>query len=400
MVSTSNGVLVEKARINSIDTVRGFVMVIMALDHVRDYFHIEAFNFNPTDMERTTAALFFTRWITHICAPTFVLLSGVSARLGLEKKTKKELSIHLLTRGLWLIFLEVTVIRFGLMFNFHYDFTLFLVIWAIGMSMVVLSALIYLGERAVLIIGLILIFGHNAFDGLRLQPGDSGFAVWTFLNQNGLVQVSSDRFLVVSYALIPWLGIMLVGYGVAHWFTRGFDPKVRATYLLRAGIGSIVLFILLRFLNVYGDPAPWALQKNFVFTIMSFLNCSKYPASLLFTLMTLGITFLLLWFMERSKGFNLKPLIVFGRVPLFYFILHFYIAHSISLLLMMITTGVSFDEIDFHFSKGFGGIPPNTGVTLPWVYVAWIGIVLICYPICKKYNEFKSTHNNWWLSYL
>ena len=400
MVTISNGVLVEKARISSIDTVRGLVMVIMALDHVRDYFHIDAFNFTPTDLTRTSAAVFFTRWITHICAPTFVFLSGVSARLNLEKKSKSELSIQLLTRGLWLIVLEHTVVRFGLLFNFYYDFTLFLVIWVIGLSMVVLSALIHLGERAVLIIGLILVFGHNAFDGMRLQPGDTGFAAWTLLNQSGLLQVSPDRFFLVGYALIPWLGIMLTGYGIARWFARDFDPRIRSTYLLRAGILSIALFILLRFLNVYGDPAPWAPQKNAVFTIMSFLNCTKTPPSLLFTLMTLGVTFLLLWLMERVRALNVKPLIVFGRVPLFYFILHFYLAHFLSLILLMITTGQSFSEIDFHFSKGFGGIPPNTGVSLPWVYVVWIGVVLACYPICKKYNEFKSTHNYWWLSYL
>src|SRR6187402_514577 len=188
MVTTSNGILVEKARISSIDTVRGLVMVIMALDHVRDYFHIDAFNFTPTDLTRTSTAVFFTRWITHICAPTFVFLSGVSARLNLEKKSKSDLSIQLLTRGLWLIVLEHTVVRFGLLFNFYYDFTLFLVIWVIGLSMVVLSALIHLGERAVFIIGLILVFGHNAFDGTRLQPGDTGFAAWTLLNQSGLLQ--------------------------------------------------------------------------------------------------------------------------------------------------------------------------------------------------------------------
>jgi uncharacterized membrane protein len=400
MVSTSKGVLVEKARIMSIDSVRGLVMVIMALDHVRDYFHIDAFNFNATDLERTSVALFFTRWVTHICAPTFVLLSGVSARLLLEKKSKKELSIHLLTRGLWLIVLEHTVVRFGLLFNIYYDFTLFLVIWVIGLSMVVLSALIHLGERAVFIVGLILVFGHNVFDGMRLQPGDTGFAAWTFLNQSGLLQVSPDRFFLVGYALIPWLGIMLTGYGIARWFTGGFDPGIRSTYLLRAGIFSIALFILLRFLNVYGDPTPWAPQKNAVFTIMSFLNCTKTPPSLLFTLMTLGITFLLLWLTERVKELNVKPLIVFGRVPLFYFILHFYLAHFFSIVLLIITTGQSLSEIDFHFSKGFGGIPPNTGVTLPWVYAVWIGVVLVCYPICKKYNEFKSTRNYWWLSYF
>jgi uncharacterized membrane protein len=263
-----------------------------------------------------------------------------------------------------------------------------------------MAALIHLGERVVLIIGLVLVFGHNAFDGFRLQPGEPGFALWTFINQAGLIPVTPDRFFIVPYALIPWLGIMLTGYGIGFWFTREFDPVERSTYLLRTGISSIVLFVLLRFLNVYGDPAPWAPQKNAVFTVMSFFNCTKYPVSLLFTLITVGITFILLWLMEKVKGMNFKPLIVFGRVPLFYFILHFYLAHFLSLVLLMISTGKSFSEIDFHFSKGFGGIPPNTGVTLPWVYVAWIGVVLICYPICKKYNDFKSTRSYWWLSYL
>lgn len=400
MVSTSESILVEKARISSIDSVRGFVMVIMALDHVRDYFHIDAFNFDPTDMTRTSAALFFTRWITHICAPTFVLLSGVSARLGLERKSKKELSIHLLTRGFWLMFLELTVVRFGLVFNFYYDFTLFQVIWVIGLSMVILAALIHLGERAVLIIGLILVFGHNAFDGMRLQPGDSGFALMTFLNQAGLLQISETRFFIVPYALIPWLGIMLTGYGIGVWFTKGFYQNKRSTYLLGAALTCVVLFIALRVINVYGDPAPWDIQKNRVFTFMSFFNCTKYPVSLLFTLMALSITFLLLWLMERSKELNVQPLIVFGRVPLFYFILHFYLAHFFAIVLRMIMYGTSFSEIDFHFSAGFGGIPANTGVTLPWVYVAWITVVFICYPICKKYNEFKGTHSYWWLSFL
>lgn len=400
MVSASNEVLIQKVRISSIDTVRGFVMFIMALDHVRDYFHIDAFNFNPTDLERTSPAIFFTRWITHICAPTFVLLSGVSARLALERKTKKELSIHLLTRGLWLIFLELTVIRFGLLFNFYYDFTLFLVIWVIGLSMVILAALAHLGERAVLTIGLVLVFGHNAFDGMRLQPGDQGFALWTFVNQAGLVQISSNRFFLVGYALIPWLGIMLTGYGIGTWFTKNLDATKRSTYLLRAGIISILLFIILRFINIYGDPAPWSPQKDAVFTIMSFLNCTKTPISLLFTLMTLGLTFSLLWLMENSTQLNIQPLIVLGRVPLFFFILHFYLAHFLALVLLMISKGISFSKIDFHFTAGFGGIPPNTGISLPWVYVVWIGVVLMCYPICKKYNEFKSTHRYWWLSYL
>jgi len=214
------------------------------------------------------------------------------------------------------------------------------------------------------------------------------------------VQISSDRFFIPSYALIPWLGIMLTGYGIGTWFTKNFDASKRSTYLLRTGIISIALFIVLRFINIYGDPAPWSRQKDALFTIMSFLNCTKTPVSLLFTLMTLGLTFSLLWLTEKSKQLNVQPLIVLGRVPLFFFILHFYLAHALALVLLMVSKGISFSEIDFHFTAGFGGIPPNTGIALPWVYVVWIGIVLLCYPICRKFNEFKSTHNYWWLSYL
>ena len=400
MVTVANGVLVEKPRISSVDAMRGLVMVIMALDHVRDYFHIDAFNFDPTDLSKTSPALFFTRWITHFCAPTFLFLSGVGARLGLERKSKKDLSIFLLTRGLWLIVLEHTVVRFGLVFNFYYDFTLFQVIWVIGLSMVVLASLIHLGERIVFIIGLILVFGHNIFDAFRLQPGDSGFAFWVFLRQAGLLQISPERFFLVPYALLPWLGIMCTGYGIGKWFTKSVDVDSRSKYLLLSGIISIALFVVLRFINIYGDSAPWSVQKNSLFTLMSFLNCTKYPVSLLFTLMTVGPTLIVLSLMEKSSDTKLKPLLVFGRVPLFYFILHFYLAHFLALILLLVSTDTQFSQIDWHFSKGFGGIPPNTGVSLPWVYVAWVVVVLITYPLCRKYNEYKSSHHHWWLSYI
>ena len=400
MTSLANGLLVEKPRISSIDILRGIVMVIMALDHTRDYFHVDAFNFDPTDMTKTKPALFFTRWITHFCAPTFVLLSGVAVRISFERKTKKELSIFLLTRGLWLILLELTVMRFGFVFNLYYDFIIFQVIWVIGASMVILSALLYLPARLILAIGLLIVFGHNTFDGFRLQPGDSGFVFWTFIRQSGVFEVAPGSLFFIPYALFPWLGIMLTGFGLGAWYNSTFDAAVRKRHLFRTGLLAVVLFVVLRSINWYGDPAPWNYQKNVVFTTMSFLNCTKYPVSLLYTLMTLGPTLIVLSVMESIDTSRLKPFIIFGRVPMFYYILHFYLIHSLALMLYLLTTGIDISSIDFHFNKGFGGIPPNTGVTLLWVYVAWIGVVLMLYPVCKWYNQYKSTHTDWWLSYL
>jgi len=399
MTSTYNSVLVEKPRISSIDIMRGLVMVIMALDHTRDYFHIDAFNFDPTDMTKTSPVLFFTRWITHYCAPTFVFLTGVGARISFERKTAKELSLFLLTRGLWLIVIEHVIMRFGIVFNFYYDVTVFQVIWVIGLSMVILSALVYLSERTILIIGLVIVFGHNIFDAFRLQPGDNGFALWTMLRQSGVFEVAPGRLFLVPYALLPWLGIMLTGYGLGRWYTKAFDATLRKKYLFQTGLGAIVLFVVLRFINVYGDSAPWAYQKNWIFTLMSFLNCTKYPVSLLYTLMTLGPVLIILSLMEDVKTNMLKPFVIFGRVPMFYYILHFYVIHVLAIGLRVVT-GTEFSSIDFHFSQGFGGIPPNSGVTLPWVYVVWIGVVVFLYPFCKWYNQYKSTHKDWWLSYL
>lgn len=375
---------------------RGIVMVIMALDHVRDYFHADAAMFDPTDMTQTNPALFFTRWITHFCAPTFVFLTGVSACLGLQRKSTKELSWFLFTRGVWLIIIEQTIFRFGLTFSLQYDMALFLVLWAIGGSMIVLAGLVYLSPRVVLMIGLILIFGHNAFDGLRLAPGDSGYGIWAFLMQTGFVPPGT----VVSYALIPWLGILLAGYGVGTLYTESVDPFFRKKLLFNIGLAATILFIIMRAINLYGDTALWSVQKNTLFTIMSFLNTTKYPASLLFTLMTLGPVLMILSWMENSKSRALETVSVFGRVPLFYFILHFYLAHGVALILFLITTGTPWSQIDFSITKGLGGIPRGTGYSLIWTHVAWIGIVLATYPLCKWYNQYKSSHKSWWLSYL
>jgi uncharacterized membrane protein len=398
--ATVNGVLVEKPRISSIDLVRGIIMIIMALDHTRDFFHADANVFQPTDLTKTNPILFFTRWITHFCAPTFVFLSGTAARISLQRKSKKELSMFLLTRGLWLVILEFTIVRFGILFNLYYDFVIMQVIWVIGTSMIVLSALVFLPEMVIGILGLIFILGHNAFDAHPLDPTDSGYTIWAILRQTGAIPLDANHLVLAFYPLIPWLGIMLVGYAIGKWYTREYDATQRRKQLLTAGIIAVLLFIVLRFINIYGDPAPWSTQKNIVFTILSFINCTKYPPSLLYTLMTLGPVLIILSWMEGKELNFLKPALVFGRVPLFYYVLHFYLIHTISLISYMIINDKSLSEVDFHFGNAFGGIPTGWGYSLGIVYIAWISVVVALYPVCKWYNRYKSTHSYTWLSYV
>lgn len=393
-------VLTEKPRISSIDLMRGIVMVIMALDHARDFFHLGGFAYNPTDMNTTTPVLFFTRWITHFCAPTFVFLAGTSIFISSQRKPKKELSIFLLTRGLWLILLEVVVIRFSFFFNLYYDVTIFQVIWVIGASMVCMAALIHLPYRAVLAIGLLIVFGHNLTDGIQLRPTDSLFPVWAMLRQTGFFNVTADKSFLIVYPLLPWLGIMVLGYCLGKLYTPQFRSEERNKLLFRIGLAAVALFVVLRFINSYGDPAPWSTQKNAIYTFMSFINTTKYPVSLMYTLMTLGPVLMILSWMERTGTGVLKPFIVFGRVPLFYYVLHFYIIHAIALVLYMNKSGHSWSALDFHFNKSFGGITAEAGYSLFWAYVGWISVVIFLYPLCKWYNRYKSTHSHWWLSYL
>lgn len=381
---------------------RGVVMIIMALDHTREYFHADALLYDPTDLTKTYPVLFFTRWITHFCAPTFVLLAGVAARLSLQRKSKNELSLFLITRGVWLVLLEVTVIRFSFFFNLYYDALIFQVIWAIGISMIVLAAVIRLPMYLIVILGAAITLGHDALNmAIRLQPGEPLYVLWAFVQQSGFFPATPNHFIMVPYPVLPWLGIMILGYAMGEWFTPAYDSR-RSKLLFRTSMLAIAGFVILRLTNLYGDPAPWSQQKDVVFTLLSFLNCTKYPASLLYILMTLGPVLLLLSWMEKrpDKIKKWKAVEVFGRVPLFYYILHFYLIHLGSILLYMITTGKSFSELDFHFNAGFGGLPPGAGYILAWTYVVWIAVVLITYPVCKWYNQYKSTHKQWWLSYL
>jgi uncharacterized membrane protein len=389
-----------KTRIASIDIVRGLVMVIMALDHTRDFFHADVALFDPTDLTKTNPALFFTRWITHFCAPTFVFLSGVSAYISTQRKTTQELSRFLFTRGLWLVILEFTVVRFGIVFNLYYDFIIFQVIWVIGASMMVLSALVYLPQKTILGLGLILIFGHNLLDAIRISPGEPGHFLWAIMQQSGFFPVATGHVVLAAYPLLSWLGIMLAGYGIGFIYDRGFEAAQRRRILIYSGIACMAIFIVLRFTNAYGDPSPWSAQNNLTFTLLSFINVTKYPVSLLYTLLMLGPVLLILPLIENVKAKAVEPLRIIGRVPLFYYILHFYLIHISSLILYMISQGKSWSELDFNFSAGFGGIPAGAGYTLPWVYVAWICIVSALYPVCKRYYRYKSQHTQWWLGYL
>lgn len=390
----------HRFRVSSIDIARGLIMVIMALDHTRYYFHADAFVFDPTNLEKTNTALFFTRWVTHFCMPAFVLLSGVASRISLARKTKKELSWYLFTRGVWMVILEIAVLRFGMLFNFYFDITLLGVLWLFGICMILLSVLIYLPNKVLLVIGLVIVFGHNLLDVVAIDPTSFWFAPWTILMRVGFLSVNPNVAFIISYPIVPWLGVMLVGYGLGSWYSNQIDSITRQKWLLTAGFICVIAFVILRFVNVYGDPAPWSNQQSTWFTVLSFINTTKYPVSLLFLLMTIGPLLILISLLEKGNAKTLNPLNTIGRVPLFYFILHFYLIHVLALISFMIKTGKSFSEIDFHFAKSFGGITPEGGYSLPWVLLFWVLIVLLIYPLCNVYDRVKSQHRGTFLSYL
>jgi uncharacterized membrane protein len=387
-------------RISTIDYARGIIMVIMALDHVRDFFHKDAQIFDPTNLERTSYALFLTRWITHFCAPAFVFLAGTSIALLAMRKTKKELSVFLLTRGFWLILLDVTVMRFALLFNFYYDITLLSVLWMIGFCMVCMAALIYLPQRWILGVGLLILMLHNSMDGISVTAKQWFYAPWLIIMRAGFIPVNEGHAIITSYALVPWLSVMMLGFSLGELFKPAFGINRRKEWLLRLGFSSLGLFVILRTINLYGDPSPWRYQQDPWMTVFSYLNVTKYPVSLQFVLVTVGPLLILLGFLEKGKENVGSPFLTIGRVPLFYFVLHFFIVHGAALSLMLWQNGKSFNEIDFHFSKSFGGITPGSGNSLVWVYVAWLTIVLTLYPLCKLYDRYKSVHNYRWLSYL
>jgi uncharacterized membrane protein len=375
----------SKSRYPAIDALRGTVMIIMALDHIREFFHIGAMSFQPENLARTTAALFLTRWITHFCAPVFMFTAGMGAYFWWQRNhTKAQLSTFLLTRGLWLLFLEVTVMRLALNFNFSGSSpVLLLVLWALGSSMIILAALVHLPIRLLAVLSIAVIALHNCLDGTKLpvlhQPGAFPLAGWVF---------------VVGYPLIPWFAVMSAGFCFGAIYRREVAMKI--------GLALTIAFVVIRTANIYGDPVPWSVQSSGVFTALSFLRCLKYPPSLDFLLMTLGPALMFLAWLDRRRLSVTNPLIVFGRVPLFYFVVHFYVVHIVAILMAWLRYG----QVSFMLNPlpSMGGspksFPPNFGYDLWVVYVVWVVIVASLYPLCRWFAGVKARRRDWWLSYL
>lgn len=398
-------------RVDAIDFLRGLVMVIMLLDHTREYVHADAPRFSPTDLSKTNALLFFTRWITYLCAPTFVLLSGMSVHLQLLRgKSRAELSKFLLTRGLWLIVLEFTVVRFSMLFNLDYSFLGYAeVIWIFGVSMIVLAGLIHLPLRVIACLGIAMIALHNLLDRIivppavafALQPPPNALQkLWLILHQPGDVPVfGNGTFLFVAYPLIPWLGLMAAGYALGVVYS--WERTRRRRFLFRLGLALTCLFVLIRATNLYGEPQIWERQSSAVFTVLSFLNTTKYPPSLLFLLMTLGPALLILaWTDDVGKdNFPHRIFVTFGRVPLFYFLLQMFVAHGFGVLLGWLA-GKSIAHLFMNFPASSTNVPPDAGFPLWVVYAAWLGGLVLLYPLCLWYGKLKQRRRGFPFSYL
>jgi len=374
-------------RVASIDILRGLAMVLMALDHVRDFF--SAAHFDPLDLAQTTAPLFLTRWITHFCAPTFVLLAGVSAYLTGRRCSRAELSRFLLTRGLWLVVLEVTLMSLVWTFNVRYDHGLFLqVIWALGVSMIVLAALVYLPVGEIAAYSLLIIFGHNLLDGIEAQTLGAWAPLWSLLHVSEPIPHA-----FVAYPLVPWIAVMSLGFCIGSLFD--LERQRRKQWFLCLGAASLALFVLLRATNLYGDPADWSLQSTTLRTLLSFVNLQKYPPSLQYLLLTLGAAFLLLAALESARGKFNEVLRTFGRVPLFFYVLHVALAHLAAGII-----GLAMGYGTALLSGDFMQVPQQWGFGLPMVYLAWLLVVATLYPACRWFAAVKRRRDDWWLSYL
>jgi uncharacterized membrane protein len=385
-----------RPRLDAIDLLRGLVMVLMALDHTRDF--LTDVRFDPLDLSRTNAALFFTRWVTHFCAPVFVFLAGTGAFLyGRRGKTRPELAWFLFSRGLWLVLLEFTLVHGGWSFDADRHLLIAQVLWAIGCSMVALAALVFLPTGVIAALGVALIAGHNLLDGVNPQRLGPFAPVWQILLNVGFVELSPGVRLLVAYPVLPWLGIMMAGYGFgAVWL---LDAQQRRRWLLGLGTGLTLLFIVLRTANGYGDPRPWSPQPSALFTLLSFLDCLKYPPSLLYVLMTLGPAILLLAAVDGTQSRLGRVLITFGRVPLFFYLLHVPLIHVLAIGLACARYG----KADFLFEHVFTAgpkLPEDYGYGLPAVYLAWLGVVLLLYPPCRWFAGLKTRSRAAWLSYL
>jgi uncharacterized membrane protein len=393
MSAIAEAVSNRRVRIESIDVVRGVIMILMALDHTRDFFGNSGLN--PTDPATTTIPLFFTRWITHFCAPVFFLLTGTGAYLSLRKKSKRELSRFLFTRGLWLIFLEVTVVRcLGWQFNFDYHLLILNVLWALGWAMIVLSALVYAPASLAAAFGVLMIATHNLFDSV-----DSSSPLWSILHSPNLIFNEPGHTVLVAYALIPWVGVTAAGYGLGQIYS--WPSARRKAFLLPLGSGLTAAFLALRGINACGDPLPWSTQRSPAFTILSFLNTNKYPPSLLYLLMTLGPALLFLWAVDAGTPRCLRPALTIGKVPMFYYLLHIPLIHLLAVAVCYVRYGHVHWMFESPTPRQFPITPPpGWGYSLPIVYLIWACVVLTLYPLCRWFAGLKRMRSDAWLSYF
>jgi uncharacterized membrane protein len=382
-------------RITSINTARGVVMIIMTLDHIRDFIHIDSLGRNATNLATTSTGLFFTRWITHLCAPTFMFLAGVSAFLTLQRAGLQETRKFLLSRGLWLILLELTIINFGIWWDVHFNVFMFNVIAAFGTGFIVLGLLIKLPVKAIGIIGLLIIATHNLAPLVPFAETSMIKKVLMPFLAPGAIPLGQGRIFLMAYPPIPWLGILFVGFATGRFFL--VDVFNRRSVFLKTGSIAILLFICIRFINIYGDSVGWSHQKNNLFTVLSFINVTKYPPSLDFCLLFLGILFLILSVIENVDNRFTRFAMVYGKVPLFYFLIHWYIIHPVMFIMVFMQ---GFKTSDLQFGFNFGRPKEGSGLPLWGVYLIWIGTVLLLYPVCKWYGRYKASHNHWWLKYI
>jgi uncharacterized membrane protein len=397
--STPTASLPAAPRLDSLDALRGLVMVLMALDHTRDFFHFSATHgLDPLDLRTTTPALFLTRWITHYCAPTFMFLAGAGAFLGSTRgKSKRTLSWFLLTRGTWLIVLEWTYVQwcgwtFALNWHLHFAW----VLWALGWSMIALAALVHLPVRIVAGFGLVMIVTHNAFDGVKASALGAFGPLWQILHEGGEVALGGGHVIDAGYPLIPWIGVMAAGYGFGTWMLLA--PEVRRRRLWCTGAVLVTAFAVLRVSNLYGDAHHWSVQSTALKTGLSMLDCVKYPPSLCYLLMTLGPALLLLAWWDRGVPAWLRPVIVFGRVPMFFYLLHIPLVHGLAVVASQIRWG----RADWLFGDDASHPkpPPDAGFGLTGTYLAWLAAVSLLYFACVWFADLKRRRRDAWLSYF
>ena len=391
-------------RIESIDILRGIVMVIMALDHVRDYMHIDANVADPLNVATTTPILYFTRWITHFCAPIFVFLSGVSIYLQSLRKTKKELSIFLIKRGLWLILAECFIISLGWTFNPYYNIIPLQVIWAIGISMVLLGLMVHLPFKLILVTGLLIVFGHNLLDFYEAAPGFKPGFWWDLLHSGRFAPHAFGKqyYVLIVYPFLAWTGLMMLGYCTGTFFAPGYSAERRKKVLTYIGVSLLLIFVVFRYFNLYGNPRDWEVQKNSWLSFLSFLNVHKYPPSLLYLCVTIGIALLTLPWLEGFRNGFTRRISIFGRTAFFYYILHIFLVHIMATIAFFVRGEHTVEQAILSMQNlPFLFVIPGEGYSLAVVYLLWLLLVAILYPICKWYDRYKTNHKEKkWLSYL